>query len=96
MRLRGIVITLATALVAVALLFAACGGDEEPEETTTNSPPAAEAPDSGTISPSLSRFPPEFLECLEDQGIDLESVTDVSAAIHSPGGNQCFDELHAG
>jgi hypothetical protein len=96
MRRRGIAITLAVALVGLALLLAACGGEEDGEQTTTNPPPVAETPNGGTTPPSLSQFPPEFLECLEDQGIDLESVTDISAVIHSPGGDRCFDVLHGG
>ena len=95
MRRGRIIIAVAMALVAVMLLLAACGGGDE-EETTTSPAPAAEAPSGSPAAPSLDRFPPEFLACLEDQGIDLESVTDVSAAIHSPEGNQCFDVLHGG
>lgn len=95
-RLR-IVITLGVALVAVALTLAACGGeDDDGQETRTTPTPAAEAPSGGPVAPSLSQFPPEFLQCLEDQGIDLESVTDVSAVIHSSGADRCFDELHGG
>jgi hypothetical protein len=89
-----IVITIAMALVAVVLLVAACGGDEE--ETTTSPAPAVEAPSGSSAAPTLDKFPPEFLACLEDQGIDLDAVTDVSAVIHSPEGNQCFDVLHGG
>ena len=98
MRRPTIVMPVAMALVAVALLLGACGGDDE-EETTTSPAPAAEAPSApsgSSAAPSLDKFPPEFLACLEDQGIDLESVTDVSAVIHSPEGNQCFDVLHGG
>jgi hypothetical protein len=85
-------IVLALSLLALAVAVAACGGDDA-EETTTSPTPSADAP-SDRAAPSLSSFPPEFLDCLADQGIDLESVTDVSAVIHSPEGNQCFDELH--
>lgn len=94
MRRGAIMIAVAMALVAVTLLLGACGGDED--ETTTSPAPAAEAPSGSPAAPSLDKFPPEFLQCLEDQGIDLDSVTDVSAVIHSPEGNQCFDVLHGG
>jgi hypothetical protein len=90
------VLALGAALVALALTLGACGGDDNEEETATSPAPAAEAPSGSPAAPSLSQFPPEFLECLGDQGIDLDSVTDVSAVIHSPEGNRCFDELHGG
>ena len=95
MRRPTIVMPVAMALVAVALLLGACGGGDE-EETTTSPAPAAEAPSGSPAAPSLDKFPPEFLACLEDQGIDLESVTDVSAVIHSPEGERCFGVLHGG
>jgi hypothetical protein len=83
------------ALALVALTLVACGGDEG-ETTTAPAPTPAEAPSGGQASPSLSTFPPEFVECLADQGIDVEAVDDVSEAIHSPGGQECFDLLHGG
>jgi hypothetical protein len=93
MRARTLVV-LALALVSVALTLAACGGDDDGE--TTTDPPPTESPSGSAAPPSLSAFPPGFLECLADQGIDLESVTDVSSVIHSPAGERCFDELHRG
>jgi hypothetical protein len=88
-------IALVTTLVALALMLASCGGDDN-EGTTTSPAPAAAPPSGSAEPPSLSKFPPEFLACLEDQGIDLESVTDVSAVIHSPEGKRCFELLHGG
>jgi hypothetical protein len=81
-------------VIAIALTLAACGGGGEEQTTTATTP--SESPSGGTAPPSLSAFPPEFLDCLADQGIDLESVTDVSAVIHSPEGERCFGELHGG
>jgi hypothetical protein len=89
-----ILIVLALALIAVALTLAGCGGGGDVETTTATTP--SESPSGSTAPPSLSAFPPEFLDCLAGQGIDLESVTDVSAVIHSPEGEQCFDVLHGG
>jgi hypothetical protein len=94
MRPRRPAIALSLALVVLALTLAACGGGDD--EPTTTTAPSADAPSGGAAPPSLSAFPPEFLKCLEDQGIDLESVTDISAVIHSPQGDRCFDELHGG
>jgi hypothetical protein len=93
MRAR-LLVVLALALVTIVLMLSACGGGDD-EETTTDATPT-ESPTGSAAPPSLSAFPPEFLDCLADQGIDLESVTDVSAVIHSPEGEQCFDVLHGG
>jgi hypothetical protein len=83
-------IALLVALVAIVVggIALAGGGDEE----TTTSPPA-EAPSAGTAPPSVSALPPEFVECMEDQGIDAESIPD---QIHSPEGDACFESLHGG
>jgi hypothetical protein len=95
MRSRRMAIAVAMTLVAVVLTLAACGGGDD-DETTTSPAPSAAAPGGGAPAPELSRFPPSFVQCLADQGIDVGSITDVSAAIHSPQGNRCFDELHGG
>lgn len=90
---------IAFALIAAALVLGGCGGDDE-DATTSPSPAAAPnggaTPPNGSATPNLSNLPPAFLECLVDQGVDIESEADVSAALHSPGGNQCFEALHGG
>ena len=86
----------ASALVALALVLAACGGDGGEGDTVPQ--PGVEAPTGGTTSPSGSAdFPPEFVECMADQGIDIESSPD---ALHSPGAQEAFQAcqqfLHSG
>lgn len=84
----------ALALVALTLALAGCGGgggNTEPQ-------PGVEAPTGGTTSPSGSAdFPPEFVECMADHGIDIESSPD---ALHSPGAEEAFQAcqqfLHSG
>jgi hypothetical protein len=89
------VIALALAAVVLALVLASCGGEDD-EETTTTTPAASGAPSGGAAPPTLEALPPGFVECLADQGVDIESVTDVSAVVHSPEGDRCFDALHQG
>jgi hypothetical protein len=92
-RARGL-IAAALALVAFALSLPACGGGDDAK--TTTSPAPSKAPNGQSVPPSLSSFPPGFVKCLADQGIDVDAVTDVSAVIHSPEGSRCFDQLHGG
>ena len=101
MRRLWTVIAGALALIALILVIVVASGGNDDGGTVTGTvpaePPAAQAPSQGSSSAiDLSRFPPSFVQCLEDQGIDLESATDISAAIHGPGGARCFDELHGG
>ena len=70
---------IALPLTLLALVLAACGRDDE--ETTTTSPaPSVEAPSGGAAQPSdLGALPPGFVECMADEGYEIES----SAEIHS-------------
>jgi hypothetical protein len=90
-----VIIVLALALVSLALLFAACGGGED-EQTTTTPPAPSAAPSGGPPDLSVGALPPAFVECMADQGIDLEAEPDLNAAIHSPEGDRCFGALHGG
>jgi hypothetical protein len=86
----------ASALFAVALVLAACGGGDG--EGNTVPQPGVEAPAGDTTSPSTpTDFPPEFVECMADQGIDIESSPD---ALHAPGAEEAFQAcqqfLHSG
>lgn len=73
-------------LAAVALALAGCGDDDAGGGGGDPVPPSAP-----------SQLPPEFVECMADQGIDLESSPD---AMHSPEAQQalqaCFGSLHSG
>jgi hypothetical protein len=72
-RLRTLI---AGALALVALTLAACGGDD-PEATT--SAPSSEAP-GGAAPNDLGQLPPGFVECMADQGFEIESADDIHTA----------------
>jgi hypothetical protein len=77
---------------AIALVFtlAACTGGDGAE---TNPAPrgGVETPGASTTSPgSLGAFPPKFLECMADQGIDVSSSNNMFELFHSPGSQQAF------
>jgi hypothetical protein len=83
-KLRG-----AFALVVLVLILAACGGGDGEQ-----APPTGGA----TTTPgATAQFPPEFLECMEKQGIDTSSPEDV---FHAPGAQEAFracqEFLHGG
>jgi hypothetical protein len=88
------VVAIAVALVALVLVvgLVALGGVGDDAETTTTTAPA-DAPSGGPAAPSVSALPPEFVQCMEDQGIDAESIPE---QIHSPKGDACFNSLHRG
>ncbi len=95
--------SLAIGVVAIGLALSGCGGDEGDETTTPTTTPTVEAP-SGSVPPSgggtppgaSGQFPPEFVECMADQGVDIERSPD----IHAPGAQQafnaCLPALHGG
>jgi len=91
-------IALALALVALALVLAACGGgdDEENKEAT---PPPSEAPlgDGGgsTAPPSPGALPPELLECFADKGYEIVSPAELHSAPPQVV-QECFGALHQG
>jgi hypothetical protein len=87
------VISVALALVALALMLAACGGGDE-EETTT-SPAPSEAPSEGATPPSPGALPPELVECYADKGFDIESPADIHSAPPQVV-EACFESLHRG
>lgn len=79
----------ALAVVVLALMLAACGGGNGEQ-----APPTGGA----TTTPGApAQFPPEFLECMEKQGIDTSSPEDV---FHAPGAQEAFkacqEFLHGG
>jgi hypothetical protein len=86
------VVAVAVTLVALVVVIGlvALGGDGGDAGTTTTTTPA-EAPSEGAAPPSVSALPPEFVQCMEDQGIDPESIPE---QIHSPEGEACFNSLH--
>jgi hypothetical protein len=74
------------------------GGGTSVTPTTTAAP--SEAPDGSSAPPGLGAFPPEFIQCLKDRGVDIEGK-DPQELFH--GGavspqvlNVCFGTLHGG
>jgi hypothetical protein len=77
--------------VAIALALSSCSDDED---TTTSPAPRDEAGASTETAPpsAAGQFPPEFVECMGDQGIDLEKPSDIHS---SPEAFQaCLEFLH--
>jgi hypothetical protein len=78
------VFSVALALVALALVLAACGGGDDEEEPTSPPPPSVQ-----------SQLPPAFVKCMADRGFEIESPADIHAA--PPHVLQaCFALLHQG
>ncbi len=83
MRCSRTTIAFALSLVALVLVLAACGGSEK-------SPNGATTPGS-----AAGTLPPAFLECMAEQGFEVESSGDIHAA--PPQALQvCFATLHEG
>jgi hypothetical protein len=81
-------------LAAVALLVAGCGGDDA-DETPTAAPPASENPldGGGAAPPSAGQLPQEFIDCMAEQGYDVESQGDIHSAPQVVL-QQCFGAIH--
>ena len=99
-----VVILIAVALVAlVAILIggiAIAGGSGDGETTTTPTTTAApsDAPGESAVPPALRAFPPQFLQCLRDRGVDLKGL-DSNELLHGGGVppqvlTACFEALH--
>jgi hypothetical protein len=89
--------SLAYALVALALMLAACSSDDEETTTSPATSDGAEAPNGGATPPSaLGSLPPEFIKCMADQGVDIEGPGE----FHSPEAQRafpaCLQFLHQG
>jgi hypothetical protein len=88
------------AIVFGAIAIAGGGGDDEGTATTPATTPAPSEPPGGSAPGDLGRFPPEFIKCLEDQGIDVEGKDPIEL-FHGGGVppqvlNECFGALHGG
>lgn len=81
-------------VAVIGLAFSGCGGDDEKAtatpaprdavETPSDSPPPASAP---------GALPPEFVECMAEQGFEVSSPDDIHSA--PPRILQaCFGALH--
>ena len=76
-------ITGAAAVVMLASALTACGGSDD-----------GEAPGGNTRPTNPAALPPEFMECLADEGFDVEpnEVHSVPQQVLQT----CFGSLHAG
>jgi len=80
--------------VVIGLGLSSCGGDDG--EATTSPEPPAEAPSGGATPPSdRGALPPEFVECMADQGFDVKSPAEVHSAPQQVL-QTCFGSLHRG
>jgi hypothetical protein len=95
--------TLAAASLAVIVLVAmvvvgialAGGGDDEPSTNGTPSD-AVEAPtETATPTGGPGALPPEFYECLADQGVVIESPDEIHS-VPQQALQACFGSLHGG
>jgi hypothetical protein len=80
------------AFVVLSLTVVACGGSDD-EETTTNTPaPGVEGPRGAPPSSAPTGFPPEFVQCMADKGVDVSSQD----AIHADqqAFSECLPYLH--
>jgi hypothetical protein len=77
-------------VIVIVLVLSGGGGDDA---GTTPTPAPADALNGSAAAPGLAgALPPGFVECMEDRGIDAESIT--SDQIHSPEGDACFQSIH--
>jgi hypothetical protein len=85
---------IAIAAVTIGLGVSGCGGGDDDEATAT--PVPRETPGAGTPQPGgAGALPPEFLECMADEGFDVSSADDVHAAPQQVL-QECFGSLHGG
>ena len=85
------------AVIALALLIGACSGDDGNDDNSPASPPASAAPpgDGGAAPPSAGQLPPEFMQCMAEQGFPIESPDDVHSAPQQIL-EACFGSFHGG
>ncbi len=70
------------ALVALALVLAACSGDDDEQATTSPAPRGGvEAPGEQATPPGAARsLPPEFRRCMAERGFEIESQAEIHSA----------------
>ena len=106
MRRPKAVVSLAVALVllvAVVVGGIAIAGGSGGDEGTNATPAPSEAPGGSDTPPGLGAFPPQFIQCLTDQGVDIEDLEGLDPNEIFHGGavppqvlNTCFGVLHGG
>jgi hypothetical protein len=93
------------AIVVGTIGIAGGSGDDEGKTATPAKNPAPSDAPGGSAAPpgALGRFPPQFIQCLEDRGVDVESLEGEDPTEIFHGGavppevlNACFGVLHGG
>lgn len=85
---------LAAAAVATTLALSSCGEDDG-DTTTTTPPPTGVGEQSTPVTPGASPFPPEFLDCMTDQGVDVQSSEEIHAPEAQAAFQACLQFLHS-
>jgi hypothetical protein len=106
MRRPKALISVAAALVVVAAIVVggiAIAGGSGGDEGTTATPAPSEPPGGSATPPGLGGFPPEFIQCLKDKGVNIEGLEGLDPNEIFHGGavppetlNTCFGVLHGG
>jgi hypothetical protein len=82
----------------LALILGACSDGDDSADKAETAPPPAQAPrddDSGTPPASPGQLPPAFVQCMAEQGFEIQSSGDIHSA--PPQVVQaCFGALHRG
>jgi hypothetical protein len=86
------VATIGALVIGIAL--SSCGGDGEPETARPAPTDTPEPPNETAPAPSPpSGLPTEFLECMAEQGYDVEQGADIHSAPMELL-QRCFGSLH--
>jgi hypothetical protein len=82
-------------VAALAALFAAsCSDDDGGADTSPAVREKAPAPDEGSEpSPDAGQLPPEFLECMAENGFEVDSSADIHSAPPQVL-QECFGSIH--
>jgi hypothetical protein len=91
-------------LLAIVVGGLAIAGDSVDDEGASGTPTATAAPSKasgGSSMPqALGAFPPEFIQCLKDRGVDIEGKAPQElfhgGAVSPQVLNACFGALHGG
>lgn len=84
---------LATIGAVIGLALSSCGGDDA-KETARPTPTATPSAPTET-APAPTALPPEFLQCMADNGYDVEQGADIHSAPMELL-QRCFGALHGG
>jgi len=87
---------LAIGAMVIGVVLSGCTGDDDEATTTPAAPDAVEAPRESAPPPSApGSLPPKFVECMADQGIDVEQFADIHSAQAQQALQACLQFLHS-